>query len=388
MARAGVDPVGIELMTPKQFHHNLKIEALTPAQANILKQDVLSVGGEAAVSRGVVSCEVARTGCILSGTSKQLLLLIEKLRSQPHGLSALAEELGRALENIDARHLHFRARTRDWTLGAKTLVIGILNVTPDSFFDGGLYSDAATAVDRGIEMASEGADIIDVGGESSRPGAEPAEAAEELERVMPVVEGLVGVGISVSIDTTKSQVAERALSAGAEMVNDISALGSDPEMAGVVARHGAAVVLMHMRGTPRTMQDDVTYTDMMAEIFAYLSARVDCATARGIDREKIVIDPGIGFGKSPEANLEILRRLGELKSLGAAVLVGTSRKSFIGKTLGLEISERLSASLAAATAAVAGGAHMVRVHDVKESVRAVRMMDLVRSGRAEGALQP
>jgi dihydropteroate synthase len=380
MERIGVDPVGIQLMVSKQFHQNLKISGLTPAQANIIKQDILSVGGEAAVSKGVVSCEVEKSDAILSATEKQFTQLIEKLMRQPHGLPEVAGVLRDALNNIKLKQLPLKGRTRSWTLGTHTLVMGILNVTPDSFSDGGKYFEKDAAAHRAREMVEEGAHIIDVGGESSRPGAKPVGANEELGRVLPVVGALAKQGITVSVDTTKAIVAEEALKAGAEIINDISSLGEDPRMAEVVAEYNAAVVLMHMRGTPETMQEDLHYEDMMAEIFLFLKERLDRALASGIEPERIIIDPGIGFGKSPEGNLEIIRRLAELKTLGRPVLVGTSRKSFIGKLLGAGVEDRLPGTLATTVAGILAGAHMVRVHDVKQALQAARTADALKKG--------
>jgi dihydropteroate synthase len=392
MERVGVDPVGISLMAPKQFHYNLKLLGLTPAQANIIKQDLLSVGGEAAVAKGVVACSVDSTDAILSATEKQFTRLIDKLKCQRHVLKEIAGVLQATLDNISSASLVLKGCSGSWELGRRTMIMGVLNVTPDSFSDGGMYMDSGEAVARGLEMVEEGADIVDVGGESSRPGAGSVSELEESGRVIPVVEALAAKGVSVSVDTTKASVAERALDSGAAMVNDISALLSDPSMAGVVLRYKAPVVLMHMRGTPQTMQDDVVYDDLMAEVFGFLSERLSFAVGEGIEPERIVIDPGIGFGKSAGGSLEILRRLGELKGLGRPVLVGASRKSFIGSVLGGggdggdggdAAGGRLTGTLSSVVAAILGGAHMVRVHDVKESTEAARMADAIRNSGVE-----
>lgn len=264
--------------------------------------------------------------------------------------------------------------------------MGVLNVTPDSFYDGGRYVEVSAAVEHALEMIEDGADWIDVGGESTRPGAAPVEEATELERVLPVVEALAGTGATVSIDTTKAGVARRALDAGAEIVNDVSALGADPAMARVVAESGAAVVLMHMRGTPRTMQADVGYLDLTGTVFRYLRSRLEYAVERGIRSDKTIIDPGIGFGKSSAGSLELIRDLGDLSPLGRPILVGPSRKSFIGRTLALDPDKRLAATLAACTAAVLNGAGILRVHDVKEAREAASMAVAIRDGgRGQGS---
>lgn len=270
------------------------------------------------------------------------------------------------------------------SLRQRTAVVGILNVTPDSFSDGGRYRDPEAAVARGIQMAEEGADVIDIGGESTRPGSQPVPAEEELGRVLPVLRGLRrALSLPISIDTYKAEVARRALDEGADIVNDVSALRFDPEMAAVVARERVPVVLMHMQGTPQTMQLAPRYRDVAAEVAAFLRERMETATAAGIDRERILLDPGIGFGKTLEHNLTLLRKLPSLAALGRPLLVGVSRKAFIGRILGVEADQRLEGSLAAAVAAVLGGARLVRVHDVKETVRAVRIADAIRFGAEE-----
>ena len=267
-------------------------------------------------------------------------------------------------------------RGKELSFGQRSLIMGILNVTPDSFSDGGRYLDVAASVNYAKEMAKNGADVIDVGGESSRPGASPASAEEELARVLPVVEGLVDeIAVPVSIDTCKSEVARRALESGAHIVNDITALQGDAEMARVVAEMSAGVILMHMRGTPRTMQQSPVYDDVVSDISAWLHCRIEYAETEGIPPDRIIIDPGIGFGKTVNHNLEILRRLDEFRFLKKPILIGTSRKSFIGKILDLPVNSRIEGTAATITWAIAHGADMVRVHDVKAMHRVARMTD-------------
>ncbi len=264
---------------------------------------------------------------------------------------------------------------------SRTLVMGILNVTPDSFSDGGLFFSKERAVTRALEMVADGADIIDIGGESTRPGALSVNTDEELTRVIPVVGELAKEGVVISIDTSKALVAKRALDAGAWMVNDVSAM-RDPAMSGVLNEFKAPVVLMHMRGTPRTMQDVVEYEDITAEILAYLSQRTDLAVAEGLSRDRIVIDPGLGFGKSREGNFTIIRELKEFKALSRPVLVGASRKSFLTASFkassGGEALPSLSPTVAVHTAAILNGADMIRVHDVREAVEAARISEIIR----------
>lgn len=258
----------------------------------------------------------------------------------------------------------------------RTLVMGILNVTPDSFSDGGRWLDPQRAVRHARRMVRDGADLVDVGGESTRPGARAVSAREELRRVVPVVAALAAKGIRVSVDTSKAAVAAAALAAGATMVNDVTALRGDPAMAGVCAGAGAQVVLMHMKGTPRTMQKAPAYRDVVAEIAAFFRKRLNFALRAGIARDSIFLDPGIGFGKRPEHNMEILRRLEEFKGLGHPLVVGTSRKSFIGRALGGRPSEdRVFGTAATVAAAVLRGAAVVRVHDVREMSDVVRVTD-------------
>ncbi len=250
-------------------------------------------------------------------------------------------------------------------------VMGVVNVTPDSFSDGGLYLDAARAIAHGTALEGDGAEILDIGGESTRPGAGAVPAEEELRRVIPVIDGLIAAGIRarLSIDTSKAAVASAALAAGATLVNDVTALRGDPGMAGVVADAGAGCCLMHMLGDPRTMQDDPRYEDVVAEVKAFLENRMAFAIAAGIDERRILLDPGIGFGKTPAHNFELIRRLDVLTSLGRPVLVGFSRKSSLRKLTGSD--DLLGASIAAAVTAFERGASILRVHDVKPTVDAL-----------------
>lgn len=269
-------------------------------------------------------------------------------------------------------------RGRRYRVGPRTWLMGILNVTPDSFADGGRYNDPERAVARGLELAAEGADIIDVGGESTRPGSRPVPEAEELRRVLPVISALrKRTDRLLSIDTTKAAVARAALDAGADIVNDTSALRFDPAMAGEVARSGAGLVLMHMKGTPLTMQLDPRYDDLLGEIRSFLEERVRVAEAAGIPRERLIVDPGIGFGKSFDDNHVLLLRQDVLQALERPVLLGFSRKAFLGRILGLPPEERLEATIAAAVLAVERGVHILRVHDVGPVARAVRTAEAV-----------
>lgn len=375
----GADPAGVAKMTPKATFLALKVTGVKAPGANILKQEALSVGCDAAVGRGVINCSLERSDVLLMGTRKQVRAVIRKLKPQPFGLKKLAADLEAALDALERRHeLPWRGGVLK--LWERPHVMGILNVTPDSFSDGGRFLDRGAALARAEEMIAEGADVIDVGGESTRPGSDAVTQEEELARVLPVIEHLAPrVGVPISVDTYRAAVAARAVAAGASIVNDVTGLRADPAMAEAVAKGGAALVVMHMRGTPKTMQADTAYADLLAEVWRSLRQSTEAALAAGVPADRIVVDPGIGFGKSLEGNLALLRRLGELQSLGFPLLVGASRKSFLGKLLGTEDpAQRLEGSLAAATVAAWNGAHILRVHDVAETRRALRVAWAVR----------
>jgi dihydropteroate synthase len=259
----------------------------------------------------------------------------------------------------------------------RTLVMSALNVTPDSFSDGGLYMDPGSALERAKQMVGEGCDIIDVGGESTRPFSSPISVEEELKRIEPVLESIRALEVPVSIDTCKPEVASRALDLGAHMVNDVTGL-RDEGMMRLVAERAVPVVVMHMKGSPKSMQENPEYDDVVGEIIGFFESTIERASGMGIKRENIILDPGIGFGKKVEHNLEILGRLGEFRSLGHPILVGTSRKSFIGKLLDVEVNDRLEGSLATLAAAIMNGADIARVHDVRESVRIAKVIDAIK----------
>jgi dihydropteroate synthase len=317
----------------------------------------------AKLARCSIQGEAGSEFAVVTGPAHALLHAADVLARDGSDLARHGAALRQAVEN----YLH--------SLGAprRPLVVGILNVTPDSFSDGGQHLDPSAAVRRGVEMVAEGADWIDVGGESTRPGAAAVPAEEELRRVLPVVAELArAVKVPLSIDTRKAEVARRCLEAGASIVNDVSALTHDPEMAAVVAAAGASVVLMHMPGDPTTMQSRTDYRDVVADTARYLRQRAEAAVAAGIPPERLWIDPGFGFGKTPAQNLAILRRLREYRAIGLPILVGTSRKSTLGRLLGgAPPEDRLPGTAATVTAAVLAGAAAVRVHDVREIARVV-----------------
>jgi dihydropteroate synthase len=377
MQRIDVSPEGIDLMAGKFAVRAVKVHDVSYPVANILKQEMLSLSADAAVGWGVLTGKQKTSDIILMGTDKQLDRLSEKLRSQQFfKLPLLADELDRLMKQEGPRVL--RGRNFELAVGDRTHVMGILNVTPDSFTDGGKYLERDRAIERALEMVEEGADIIDVGGESSRPGSDPVPEEEELARVIPVIENISDkLDVPISVDTRRHLVAREAIQTGARMINDITGLRGDPEMAGVVAESGCAVVIMHMKGQPKDMQENPTYEDLMGEIYDYLQEGVETARAEGIELDRIVIDPGIGFGKTMEHNLEILRRFSEFAGIGVTMLSGPSRKRFIGTILDLPEYDRVQGTLAAVAASVYGGAHIVRVHDVRPAVRLTRMLDAI-----------
>jgi len=378
MGKVGVDATGIKLMKDKSLHFNLKVEGIAPRTANLLKQEMLSLGGDAALDGRGIDCSAKWTDVILMGTQKQFEKLILKLDQYPD-LQLLSQSLKETVNNISKTHYIIRCRKRTFTLGRRTLLMAILNITPDSFSNGGLYFDKDKAIIQGLRMVEEGADILDIGGESTKPGSKPLGLEEELHRVIPVIESLAKeLDVPISIDTYKSAIAQKAIEAGAEMVNDISGLHFDPNLAKVAAKEETPLVLMHIRGTPETMQKDVHYNSLFSEILQYLKDSIQRAESAGLDPEQIIIDPGIGFGKTVEDNLLIIKNLSEFRALGKPILLGTSRKSFIGKTLNADVGERIEGSLASIAIGVLNGAHIIRCHDVLQAKKAIAVADAIR----------
>jgi dihydropteroate synthase len=328
-------------------------------------------------SSGVVS--VFKAGgadfCVYIGSRDELCKRVPASETE----TALGcEDFIAAVERYSARNFTLSLPSADFVLGERTRIMGILNVTHDSFSDGGRFHNFDAAVAQGEKMAEEGADMVDVGGESTRPGSRPVPVEEEAERVIPVVKHLAGnLPIPISIDTCKAEIARRALDAGAEIVNDVTAFGFDEEMISVVRDSGCPVIIMHMRRTPKDMQHDPHYDALMPEIISFLRERIQYAAERGVSAERLVVDPGIGFGKTVEHNLEILRELDRLRALGRPILVGTSRKSTIGAVLDAEVHDRVEGTAATVALAIANGAHIVRVHDVKELARVAKMTDAI-----------
>jgi len=385
MRNIKVDPYGIAIMQPKARHYLLRINEVSNITANILKQEMLSLGGDVAVARDALTGRAKSTDCLIMGNLSQIQRLNQKLNKQPFGLEKIAQELSATLKNYRKDKFTVACGRYKLNLWAKTHIMGILNLTPDSFSGDGLYKKAQSSklkaqseiLKLAEKMVKDGADIIDIGGESTRPGARRVSVEEELFRTIPVLKLLAKrIRVPLSIDTYKPEVAKRALDCGAVIVNDILGL-RNPKMARVVSQYEAGVIIMHMKGTPRSMQKKPQYNCLVGEILDFLSMQVHRAVSAGISGNRIIIDPGIGFGKTLEHNLELLSSLEELKVLGRPLLVGPSRKSFIGKILNLEPQERVFGTVSACVLAAHSGAKILRVHDVKEVHQALRIFDAV-----------
>ncbi|MDD5553955.1 MAG: dihydropteroate synthase [Candidatus Omnitrophica bacterium] len=368
------DPYGIDIMLPKAQAFLIKVNSVSNIAANILKQEMLSLGAEVVVARGALTGKSSRTDCLLMGNLSQFNRLTRKLSSQPFGLKELARGLSEGITNYQKNDFFLDLGRHKLALRQnKALVMGIMNLTPDSFSGDGLYkSQVEDIVEYAERIARDGADIIDIGGESTRPGARPVPLKEELRRTIPVIKKLAKkIKIPISIDTYKPAVAEQALDNGAVMVNCIQ--GDNVKMAKTAAKYKAGLALMHIKGRPLTMQKNPEYGSLLDDIIEYLDRALKAAVENGMDRERTLIDPGIGFGKTLKHNLEILKRLGELKVLGRPILAGPSRKSFIGKILGAEARDRIYGSVSSCVTAVRNGANIVRVHDVKAVKEALKV---------------
>ena len=367
-----VDRGGIGIMQPKSRFHVLRLRELKSPAANILKQEMLSVGGECATGRKVILGDPNPQDVVIMATRRQLTKIAKKLKSQPFGLKRIAGQISVFLQRVKTGR-----QILDPVLLSLAgepqripLIMGIVNVTPDSFSEGGAYLDTDAAVTHGEDHLSQGAEIVDIGGESTRPGSDQVPLEAELDRVLPVVSQLrKRTDAPLSIDTMKSAVASEALRAGATMVNDVSAGRFDPAILDVVADAGCPYVVMHMQGVPKTMQEAPQYQLLMDELHRFFDDRMAQALRAGIKEEQMILDPGIGFGKGLEDNFVILRRLPELRVFGRPLMVGVSRKSFLQSEVGPTPEDRLEQSIAAGTVAMFNGADILRVHDVGPAVR-------------------
>ena len=366
----------IEKISDMFLYCTVKLEGVDTRAANLMKSSIESLGGGLAMRKEAREFTVRETDVIISGSRHTLRVLATRLRGEPFGLDAIAAEIASCI-STGARIMSWGSRTLDFA--SKTYVMGILNCTPDSFYPSSRASTLKDALKAAREMIQAGVDIIDVGGESTRPGSDGVSLEEEIHRVIPVVQSLRAESpVMISVDTRKKEVAERALDAGADIINDISGLRHGDELARLVARRKVPIVLMHMRGTPKTMQRHAFYKNTISEILRELQPSIAAAIGAGIDPEMVIIDPGVGFGKRMQDNLRIIKELASLKSLKFPILVGLSRKGFIGEILDRPVEKRLIGTVTANTLAILNGANIIRVHDVADAVEMVKIIDSVR----------
>jgi dihydropteroate synthase len=375
--KIGSLPYGCDIMIRKVFPLSIKIRDIRYPAANILKQEMLSRGGDVITSSDtLLAGSKGKTNVIIQGNIESIKSMVNKISGQPFGLKELSVELGNYIDRFASleKGRQLKVDKKKFNLDEQTVIMGVLNVTPDSFYDGGYYFEKDKAFIRADAIVSEGADIIDVGGMSTRPGSLPVSPEEEIERIIPVIKYIKNnYKVLISADTCHSKVAERAIDAGAHIINDISGLSLDKKMAKIVSDRDVSVVIMHIKGTPENMQNNPVYKDVIDEIYDYFEERIPFAINSGIKQDKIILDPGIGFGKTLQHNLEIINKIKEFRMLGYPVMLGASRKSLIGGILDLPVEERLEGSIALSVCAVINGVDILRVHDVKETVRAIKV---------------
>jgi len=382
-----VDEYGIKIMSPKADFFLIKVPRVPSICANILKQEMLSLGGDVAISRQSITGKDKNTACLLMGNFVQLKRLISKLRMQPFRLDEVGRNIDRIITNYNKNKFLIKCGKYSLNIRNKTLIMGIINITDDSFSGDGLLSQRFNSSSYGVverlvmqkaeQMIKDGVDIIDLGAESSRPGAKPIDKKEEIKRISKCLKVLVKeFKIPISVDTYKPEVVKVALDLGASIINDITGL-RDAQMKKLLSKYKSGVVIMHMKGRPRTMQKNPKYNSLIDDIISFLSGAVDSAIDFGISADRIIIDPGIGFGKTLEHNLEILRNLKEFKVLGKPILLGVSRKSFIGKILNAEAKDRVFGTAAAVAMSIRDGANILRVHDVKQIKETIGVCDAI-----------
>ncbi|MEI8350608.1 MAG: dihydropteroate synthase [Candidatus Omnitrophota bacterium] len=384
LANIGTSKEGAAILSPKCIHAAFKIEGVTSWGANVIKQHMLSLGSDAAIERAALVKNIVTTAVVF-GNISQLQKLCEKLSSQPFGLREVSEKLSSCLCALYKKTLIFRARNKTISV-PRPLVCGIINVTPDSFSGDGLLnarfsgrSYETMVLERARDMIRAGARMIDVGAESSRPGAASLSAAEELRRVVPALKIIRKEykKIILSIDTYKLKVAQAAVDCGIDVINDITALRASPRIASLIKKHHLGCVMMHMKGSPKTMQIHPHYKHVVEDIMDFFGERLAFAQHQGIACEQILLDPGIGFGKTTADNLTIINQLYKFKIFGRPLMLGLSRKSFIGKVLDVDVDKRLAGSLAANTVSLLRGANILRVHDVKETIQVVQIVSAI-----------
>jgi len=376
----GADACTWDRLSQKSSVLVLAVDPIPAPAATILKQCMLSGGADAIVSRDTITCSIAETPVLIAGTPKQLVRAVESLRGQPFGLGELALLILSAVNSPPSAPQTIQAGDRLLDFADAPLIMGILNLTPDSFSDGGVHNDITSAVARALEMTENGAQIIDIGAESTRPGSDPVPPDVQIDRLMPVLRRLADEKMNsvISIDTSSAEVGRAVLEAGAGMINDVTAL-SDPGLAEAAAAARIPVVLMHMAGVPRSMQHSPVYTDVLEEVYSFLESRIEKAVASGISRERIIVDPGIGFGKRLEDNISLIRRLSEFKWLGCRILLGHSRKSFLGALSGEQDPVLRDCLSHLVSGIVCGSTDILRVHDVKGTVQTLKVARELRS---------
>lgn len=377
------DVMGVKIMSAKSVFRIIKLDNITAKAANLLKQTFLAKGGEVAIARGCADLSISHTSVLICATIKQYRMAIAQLKLQPWGLPMIANEIERILNN-DNTTIQREYRWPNCKLSitpGRTVIMGILNITPDSFSDGGKYNTIDKSIQRVEQMISDGVDIIDIGAESTRPygNSQKISADEELERLLPVLEKILSVtNVPISIDTYKSKVAEAALEAGAHIINDIWGLQADANMADVIAKYQVPVIVMHNQNNSEYCGDVVT------NILDFLRTSIQIGLKAGVRQPNFIVDPGIGFGKTASQNLQIMTKLYQLRVLGCPILLGSSRKRFLGQVMDLDISERVEGTAATVAIGIQQGVNIIRVHDVKEMVRVARTTDAILRGDYDG----
>lgn len=376
--KIGIHPASLPIFNNKSSIIPIKLLQVRTPAANIIKQEILAVGGDCAVNAGCINCASDYTDVLLLGTRKHYNILIAKLKVMTYfGLPKVYQEL---TDFFNKQHMVTVLADGRRLTYEHLVVMGILNITPDSFYAGSRLDNLQRAVQKAGQMLAEGAEILDIGGESTRPGSDEVKPDEECARVVPVIKAIKEAHPNsiISVDTYHSVTAEKAIMAGADIINDVTGLTYDPMMEKIALQYKTPVILMHMRGTPKNMQQLTEYNNVSEDVHQYLGEQVTRLVEKGLERDKIIIDPGIGFAKNVEQNLALMHRLDELSSLKCPVLLAASRKSTIGSVLGdLPVEERLFGTVATSCQAVYAGAQMIRVHDVKENVEAVRMLEAI-----------
>jgi dihydropteroate synthase len=384
LKKIGVYFESLKYMCPKLETICIKLKDINSAACNILKQEMLSAGGDVAVSKEVITGRVKKSDCLVIGTPAQIKTLSSKIKKQPLGLDRIGVEIKKTLNNYKKTRFKLICRRYSLNLSGKVHICGVLNVTPDSFSDGGKFFDEEKAIEGGLNLEKEGADIIDVGGESTQPQAKRVKPKKQIERVVPVIKKLSKkLRIPISVDTQSFIVAEAAVKAGASIINDISGLKYDKRIAELAAKYKTGLILVHIKGTPKDMQKNPVYACLIQDIIDSLNKSINCALEAGVKPEQIAIDPGIGFGKTTEHNLSILKHISEFKSLGYPIMIGTSRKSMIGNTLDRPVDKRLLGTAATVTHSILGGVKIIRVHDVNEIKDVVRMTEAIEKSKVQ-----